>query len=62
LGLGWPTQLQRCVGVDHGGEDFGQHELVDSLKALAFAAIAIAGGALVIQQRFQIISQLMHDS
>jgi hypothetical protein len=52
--------LQRRPSVDHGGEEFGLHKPVDSLETLAFRAIAVAG-ALVIQQRLQIVSQLVHD-
>jgi hypothetical protein len=36
------------------------HELIDSLKAAAFPAIAATGVASVIQQRFKAISKLVH--
>jgi hypothetical protein len=61
LGQGGLAVLQRCLSVDHGGEDFGLDEPIDSLETLAFRAIAVAGAALVIQQHFQIVSQLVHD-
>jgi hypothetical protein len=36
------------------------HELIDSLEAAALPAIAVTGAALMIQQRFKIISKLVH--
>jgi hypothetical protein len=56
------ARLQRRLRIDHGGEEFGLHELVDSLEAPAFPALTGAGGALVIQKGFQIVSQFVHDS
>jgi hypothetical protein len=56
------ARIQRRLRVDHGGEEFGPHELVDSLETPAFPALTGAGGTLVIQQGFQIISQFVHGS
>ena len=61
MGTGGLARLQRRLSVDHGGEEFGLHEPIDSLETLAFRAIAVAGVALVIQQHFQIVSKLVHD-
>jgi hypothetical protein len=55
------ARLQRCFSIDHGGEEFGLHELVDSLESLAFWAIAVCQAALVIQQHFQIASKFLHN-
>ena len=60
-GRGGPTRRHSCLSVDHGGEEFGLHELIDSLETLAIPAIAVAGVALVMQQSFQIVSKLVHD-
>ena len=56
-----PTWRHSSLSVDHGGEEFGLHELIDSLETLAIPAIAVAGVALVMQQSFQIVSKLVHD-
>jgi len=60
-GPGGLARLQRRFSVDHGGKELGLQELIDSLESLAFPAIAAAGAALVIQQPFQVVSQLVHD-
>jgi|HubBroStandDraft_1064217.scaffolds.fasta_scaffold00504_3 hypothetical protein len=52
--------MQGCLTVDHGGEELGLHELIDSLETLAFRAAGVAGTALMVEEHFQIVSKLVH--
>jgi hypothetical protein len=40
LGMGGLARGQGCLSVDHGGEEIGLHEFVDSLEILAVGAVA----------------------
>ena len=55
-GAGGLARLQGRLVIDDGGEELRLHEAVDSLKSLAFPAIAVGGAALVVQQHFKIVT------